>query len=103
VTPPTDPLARLEQHVGRLFTLGVSMSAASLAIGLALFLVAPDTPATGRLLNAGLLILMATPMMRVALSVVEYIRMGDWFFASTTLAVLAELAVTVLSALKLKG
>lgn len=103
MTTPTDPLTQLEQHVGRLFTLGVSISAVALASGLALFLFAPDTPATGRFLNAGLLILMATPMMRVALSVVEYIRMGDWFFASTTLAVLAELAVTVLSALKLKG
>jgi uncharacterized membrane protein len=103
MTTRPDPLERLEQHVGRLFVLGVSMSAVALAIGLALFLVAPAAPATGRLLNAGLLILMATPMMRVALSVVEYIRMGDWFFASTTLAVLAELAVTVLSALKIKG
>jgi uncharacterized membrane protein len=103
VTTPPDPLARLEQHVGRLFTLGVAISATALAIGLALFLVAPNAPATGRLLDAGLLILMATPMMRVALSVVEYVRMGDWFFASTTLAVLGELAVTVLSALKIRG
>ncbi len=55
------------------------------------------------MLNAGLLVLMATPMLRVLLSVVEYVRMGDWFFASTTLAVIAELSVTVWSALRLKG
>ena len=103
MTTPDDSLTRLEYHVGRLFVAGVSTSAVALAAGLALFLVAPAAPATGRLLNAGLLILMATPMLRVVLSVVEYIRMGDWFFASTTLAVLAELSVTVLSALKIKG
>ena len=41
---------------------------------------------------------MATPMLRVLLSVVEYVRMGDWFFVATTLAVIAELSITVLSA-----
>ena len=48
-----------------LFVVGVSVSAALLAVGLALFLVAPDAPAASRLLNAGLLVLMATPMLRV--------------------------------------
>ena len=38
-------------------------------------------------------------MLRVLLSIVEYVRMRDWFFAATTLAVIAELSVTVLSAL----
>ena len=102
MTAPPDALARLESHVGRLFTIGVTLSATALAVGLALFLFAPDAPATNRLLNAGLLVLMATPMLRVLLSVVEYVRMGDWFFAGTTLAVIAELSVTVLSALRVK-
>jgi uncharacterized membrane protein len=99
VTKPPDPLEQLERHVGRLFIAGVTLSAIALAVGLALFLVVPESPATDHLLNAGLLVLMATPMLRVLLSVVEYVRMRDWFFASTTLAVIAELSVTVLSAL----
>ena len=103
MTPPPDALARLEAHVGRLFVAGVSVSAAMLAAGLVLFLFAPDAPAASKLLNAGLLVLMATPMLRVLLSVVEYVRMGDWFFVSTTLAVIAELSVTVWSALRLRG
>lgn len=103
MTPPPDALARLEAHVGRLFVAGVSVSSALLAAGLVLFLFAPDAPAGSKLLNAGLLVLMATPMLRVLLSVVEYVRMGDWFFASTTLAVIAELSVTVWSALRLRG
>jgi uncharacterized membrane protein len=102
MTTPPDALARLESHVGRLFVVGVTTSAAALAVGLAIFLVAPDAPAASQLLNAGLLVLMATPMLRVLLSIVEYVRMGDWFFAGTTLAVIAELSVTVLSALRVK-
>ena len=102
MTTPPDALARLESHVGRLFVVGVTISATALAVGLAMFLVAPDAPATSRLLNAGLLVLMATPMLRVLLSVVEYARMGDWFFAATTVAVIAELSIAVLSALRVK-
>jgi uncharacterized membrane protein len=99
MTTQSDALTRLEYHVGKLFVAGVAISAAALAIGLGLFLVAPDAPATSRFLNAGLLVLMATPMLRVLLSVVEYVRMGDWFFAATTLAVVAELSVAVASAM----
>jgi len=102
MTTHSDALARLEYHVGRLFVVGVTLSAAVLAVGLALFLFAPDGPGANRVLNAGLLVLMATPMLRVLLSVVEYVRMGDWFFAGTTLAVIAELSVTVISALRAK-
>ena len=102
MTTDADALARLEYHVGRLFTVGVAISAAILAVGLALFLATPDAPATSHLLNAGLLVLMATPMLRVLLSIVEYVRMGDWFFAGITIAVVAELSVAVLSALRLK-
>jgi uncharacterized membrane protein len=99
MTTQSDALARLEQHVGRLFVVGVATSAAILAVGLGLFLFTPDSPAALGLLNAGLLVLMATPMLRVLLSVVEYVRMGDWFFAATTLAVMAELSVAVISAI----
>ena len=61
MTTDSDALARLEVHVGRLFTVGVATSAAILAVGLALFLASPDAHATSRLLNAGLLVLMAQP------------------------------------------
>jgi uncharacterized membrane protein len=102
VKTPNDPLEQLELHVGRLFTVGVTVSALSLAAGLALFLASPQSPATGTLLSTGLIVLMATPMLRVLLSIVEYVRMGDWFFVLTTLAVIAELSVTVLSALRIR-
>ena len=58
MTNPRDPLERLEHHVGQLFTAGVTISAVTLAAGLAMFLIAPEKPATNTLLNAGLLVLM---------------------------------------------
>ena len=42
---------------------------------------------------------MATPMLRVVVSIVEYVRIREWFFVLTTLVVLTELAVGVLYAL----
>jgi uncharacterized membrane protein len=40
-------------------------------------------------------ILMATPILRVVVSLIEYARMRDWFFVATTLAVLIVLFVTI--------
>jgi uncharacterized membrane protein len=44
----------------------------------------------------GLIALMATPMLRVAVSFVESIRTRDWFFVAATLAVVMLLASTVI-------
>jgi uncharacterized membrane protein len=38
---------------------------------------------------------MATPILRVVVSLVEYARMRDWFFVATTLMVLIVLFVTI--------
>lgn len=91
-------LVRLERHLGRVLIAGVIASSIALAAGLALFLVSPGA-LSGRLLATGLIVLMATPMLRVVVSVAEYVRMRDWLFVATTLVVLAELAVTVLYSL----
>ena len=91
--------ARLERILGRLLITGVTAAAICLAAGLLMFLARPDGPAAARVLNAGLVVLMATPILRVMVSVVEYVRMRDWFFVATTLAVLGVLAATVLLAL----
>jgi uncharacterized membrane protein len=49
----------------------------------------------GLLLNAALLILLATPAARVIVSVIEYIRERDWVFVVLTLVVLCALAGSV--------
>ena len=86
-----------EKLLGRTLGIGVSVSTTLLALGLLLSIVAPTWPAD-RLLDAGLVLLMATPMARVLLSCVEYARERDWFFAVNALGVLVVLAVTVWTA-----
>jgi uncharacterized membrane protein len=95
-----ESLARLEHHLGRLFAVGLSLSAAALVCGLAMFLFLPEAAARTWFLNAGLVILMATPILRVVVSVVEYVKMEDWFFVIATIVVLLELSVTMIYALR---
>jgi uncharacterized membrane protein len=77
----------------------VIVSAVLLTAGLALWLTSPDAPLSRALLNGGLVVLMATPILRVFVSFVEYVRMKDWVFVATTIVVLVELTVTVVVAL----
>jgi uncharacterized membrane protein len=99
MTTPTDALLGLEHRLGRLFVIGLSLSASALVGGLIAYLVAPEARVALLLLNGGLAILMATPLLRVMVSIVEYVRLRDWFFVLTTIAVLVELTVTMLYAL----
>jgi uncharacterized membrane protein len=99
VTAEGEALSRLERHLGRLLIAGVVLSATLLAAGLALWLADPPGALSAWLLNAGLLTLMATPIMRVVVSFAEYVRMRDWWFAALTVVVLAELTLTVIVAL----
>jgi uncharacterized membrane protein len=92
-------LARLEVHLGRLLVAGVTISAILLAIGLGMWLFDAHRSNALVLLNAGLIVLMATPILRVIVSFAEYIAMKQWFFAAVTILVLLELSVTVLVAL----
>jgi uncharacterized membrane protein len=99
-----ESLDRLEHRLGVLLKAGVLSSAASLAIGLATWFAAGPTTFSNGALTFGLLILMATPILRVVVSLVAYIRMRDWFFVGTTVAVFVLLAITVLLAWgKMKG
>jgi uncharacterized membrane protein len=96
-------LARLEARLGYLLVTGVIASATLLAVGLGLWLGGTHMAAAGWLLNAGLIVLMSTPILRVIVSFGEYIVMRQWFFASVTIFVLLELTVTVLVALSRKA
>ena len=99
MTATPESLSRLERHLGRIFTIGLTLSAVALVVGLTLYLFAPAMPWRA-FLNGGLVILMATPVLRVVVSVVEYVQMRDWFFVVLTVAVLLELSVTVIYALR---
>jgi uncharacterized membrane protein len=93
------PLDRLETHLGRLLFAGVVTSAACLAVGLVIWMVGGHTALAHGMLATGLVLLMATPILRVVVSLVEYVRMRDWFFVATTVIVFGVLLVTVALAL----
>jgi uncharacterized membrane protein len=84
----------MERRAGQLLLVGVLTSGACLLGGLVLWLVAAPTGAG--LMNAGLLVLMATPFLRVVLAVVEYARARDWTFAAAAAAVVAILIASVI-------
>ena len=86
----------MERRIGQLLFAGVVGAAGCLASGLLAWIGGAE--AASLLLNAGLIILMATPVMRVVLSIAEYARMRDWTFVLTACAVLVILAVSVLYA-----
>ena len=93
------PLDRLETHLGRLLLAGVVISAACLAVGLVIWMVGGHPTLANGMLATGLVLLMATPILRVVVSLVEYVRMRDWFFVTTTVIVFGVLLVTVTLAL----
>jgi uncharacterized membrane protein len=90
---------QLEVHLGRLLQAGVTTAAVCLLAGLLLFMWSGPSAAASLMLTGGLVILMATPILRVVVSLVEYARMRDWFFVTTTLIVFGVLIVTVTLAL----
>jgi uncharacterized membrane protein len=98
-----DSFDRLERRLGRILTVGSAASAALLALGVLFTLAGLWAGAAALLLHVGLVVLMATPVLRVLVSFAEYVWVRDWFFALTTLAVLAVLAVTLLVALDTAG
>ena len=93
------PLDRLETQLGRVLKGGVTSSAICLGIGLVLWMSGLQRPLANGILAAGLVILMATPILRVVVSLVAYARMRDWFFVATTLTVFGVLLVTLVLAL----
>jgi uncharacterized membrane protein len=88
---------------GRLLTAGVTLSAACLAVGLAVAFAGRTRdvtpPAARLLLDAGLIVLMATPLLRVLVSLSEEVRNRNWFFAGITFIVVVVLAATLWTAL----
>jgi len=79
---------RLERWLGRILGWGTAASAALLAAGLLVALSGAAPGFAASLSNAGLVILMATPLARVVASVGEYLLERDWLFASLTGTVL---------------
>ena len=90
--------ARLEDMIGEVLRFGTIASSTLLAVGLVMTLTGYRSEFARLLLEAGLIILIATPAARVVVSVIEYIRERDWMFVVLTLVVLLALAGSVVAA-----
>jgi len=90
---------RLERWLGRILTAGVLASTVLLAAGLLLQILGLEPGPATALTNVGLIVLMATPVARVVVSVTEYVLERDWLFAMLTTTVLiillGSLAVSI--------
>jgi uncharacterized membrane protein len=95
-----EPSSRLEILVVRVLRTGAIASAAFLASGLLLQSAAPTLGVGALLIQAGLIILMATPVARVVTSVIQYTVQRDWVFAGLTLTVLVVLLGSLLFGIK---
>ncbi len=84
----------MERWIGRVLLAAVIGAAACLIAGLAFWIMAPPHGLT--LMNAGLIVLMATPALRVALAIVENARARDWTFTAAAAVVLAILIAAIL-------
>jgi len=84
-------IERLEVQVGRLLRAGVTLATVCLAVGLGVWLIEGQGRASTVTLKLGLVILMVTPLARVVASLIAYVRLRDWFFATTTVMVLLVL------------
>jgi uncharacterized membrane protein len=90
---------KLERLIGMVLRGGVIVSTACLAAGLLLSLATADGGVASILLNAGIIVLLATPLARVVVSTVEYVSERDWRFATLTFIVLLELVASAVAAL----
>ena len=88
----------LERIIGTVLRVGINASSICLAVGVVLFFAGAGSLASP-LLQAGIVILLATPVARVVVSVVQYVGERDWTFTTLTVIVLVELLASVAAAL----
>lgn len=92
-------MTRLERSVGAVLRGGVGLSSACLAAGLALSLAGVGGRAGDVLLQAGIVVLLCTPVARVVVSTIEYAVAREWQFAALAGIVLLELTASAVAAL----
>ena len=92
-------IEELELTLGRVLRIGVTISSIALGAGLATAFLEGTGLLARVLLNAGVVLLIATPVARVAMSTIGYARRRDWLFVVLTTIVLAELVASTIAAI----
>jgi uncharacterized membrane protein len=90
---------KLEPTIATVLRAGVTLSSACLALGLIVSIVSGHDEPSRILLHVGIIILLATPVARVVVSIVQYVSVRDWTFAALTTIVLIELLASAVAAL----
>jgi uncharacterized membrane protein len=90
----------LEATLGRVLGIGITLSTIALAAGLVSALAWGESTLTMALLTAGVVLLIATPIARVVISCLAYLRRRDWTFVVLTLIVLGELIASIVAAIR---
>jgi uncharacterized membrane protein len=90
---------RLERLIGVVLRAGVIASSICLGIGVVLTFASGASNVASILLNTGIVVLLATPVARVLVSVSEYAQQRDWTFTLLTVVVLVELLASAVAAL----
>ena len=89
---------RLERIIGFVLRTGVLVSTVGLGVGLVLSFLGTG-PIALIVLDIGVIVLLATPVVRVVVSIVEYANERDWAFVGLTAIVLVVLAASAVAAL----
>ena len=77
----------------------MTTSSVCLAVGLGLEVAGAPAAIAGVLLQIGIVVLLATPVARVIVSLAEYASERDWAFVALTGIVLLELMASAVAAL----
>lgn len=85
----------LEARFGWISVAVVIAFGSLLAAGLVLHVLAPGSGLSQRMLEAGLIVLMLAPAVRLTIAVAERARRGEWGFVILTGVVVVELAIVM--------
>jgi uncharacterized membrane protein len=91
-------LSRLEHQIGSVLRVGVALCASTLGTGLLLSFLGVSW--AGRLMDVGLVLLMAIPVTRIVASFVDACRRRDGLLAWSTAFVLVVMAATLAFSLR---
>jgi uncharacterized membrane protein len=89
----------MERVIGVVLRAGVVLSSTCLTVGLVTYLFVGSADLSRLLLQIGVIVLLATPVARVVVSIGQYISERDWAFAALTAMVLLELMASAVAAL----
>jgi uncharacterized membrane protein len=92
MTAPSSP----NEAVARILRLGVILSFGLMAVGVIWSVAVPGHPTAARVMLAGLLATMATPVARLLVLVYYYWRAGETMYARIAAGVVAVIAGSVL-------